>query len=50
MKLFYLLFDVLAAQSLEIAAQWAATAVQFHSSIPPAFEVVKQQWGIDLIP
>jgi sugar/nucleoside kinase (ribokinase family) len=39
-----------ATQSLEIAAQWAATAVQFHSSIPPAFEVVKQQWGIDLIP
>ena len=37
-------------QSLEIAAQWAATSVQFNSSIPPAFEVVKAQWGIDLIP
>jgi sugar/nucleoside kinase (ribokinase family) len=42
--------ELTASQSLEIAAQWAATAVQFHSSIPPAFEVVKQQWGIDLIP
>ena len=31
-------------QSLEIAAQWAATSVQFNSSIPPAFEVVKAQW------
>ena len=37
-------------QSLEIAAQWAASSVQFNSSIPPAFEVVKGQWGIDLIP
>jgi len=42
--------ELTASQSLEIATQWAATAVQFHSSIPPAFEVVKQQWGIDLIP
>jgi len=39
-----------AAHTLEVAAKWAATSVQFHSSIPPAFEVVKQQWGIDLIP
>ena len=38
------------AQSLEIASRWAATSVQFNSSIPPAFEVVKEQWGIDLIP
>jgi len=37
-------------QALEIAAQWAASSVQFNSSIPPAFEVVKGQWGIDLIP
>ena len=37
-------------QALEIAAQWAASSVQFNSSIPPAFEVVKEQWGIDLIP
>ena len=42
--------ELTAAQSLELAAQWAATSVQFHSSIPPAFEVVKQEWGIDLIP
>jgi sugar/nucleoside kinase (ribokinase family) len=39
-----------ATHTLEVAAKWAATSVQFHSSIPPAFEVVKQQWGIDLIP
>jgi len=37
-------------QSLEIAAKWAASAVQSESSVPPVFEVVKQQWGIDLIP
>ena len=37
-------------QSLAIAAKWAASAVQSESSVPPAFEVVKQQWGIDLIP
>jgi sugar/nucleoside kinase (ribokinase family) len=37
-------------QLLEIAAKWAASAVQSESSVPPAFEVVKQQWGIDLIP
>ncbi len=36
-------------QSLEIAAKWAASAVQSESSVPPAFEVVKQQWAIDLI-
>jgi len=36
-------------QSLEIAAKWAASAVQSESSVPPVFEVVKQQWGIDLI-
>jgi pseudouridine kinase len=39
-----------ATHTLEVAAKWAATSVQFHSSIPPAFEVVKAQWGIDLIP
>jgi sugar/nucleoside kinase (ribokinase family) len=37
-------------QSLEIAAKWAASAVQSESSVPPVFEVVKEQWGIDLIP
>ena len=38
------------AQCLEIAGKWAASAVQVNTSIPPAFEVVKAQWGIDLIP
>ena len=38
------------ADCLEIAAKWAASAVQVSASIPPAFEVVKAQWGIDLIP
>lgn len=42
--------ELTAAQTLEVAAKWAATSVQFHSSIPPAFEIVKEQWGIDLIP
>ena len=37
-------------QCLEIAAKWAASAIQLHSSVPPSFEVVKAQWGIDLIP
>lgn len=37
------------AYCLEIAAKWAASAVQVNTSIPPAFEVVKEQWGIDLI-
>lgn len=37
-------------QALEVAAKWAASSVQFNASIPPAFEVVKEQWGIDLIP
>jgi sugar/nucleoside kinase (ribokinase family) len=42
--------ELSASQSLEIAAKWAASAVQSESSVPPAFEVVKEQWGIDLIP
>jgi sugar/nucleoside kinase (ribokinase family) len=42
--------ELSATQSLEIAAKWAASAVQSESSVPPAFEVVKKQWGIDLIP
>jgi len=40
--------DLNPAQCLEIAAKWAASAVQVNTSIPPAFEVVKAQWGIDL--
>lgn len=35
---------------LLIASQWAASSVQVNSSIPPAFNKVKQQWGIGLIP
>ena len=42
--------DLTTTQSLEIAAKWAASAVQSESSVPPAFEAVKEQWGIDLIP
>ena len=37
-----------AANCLSIAAQWAASSVQFNSSIPPAFDVVRKQWGIEL--
>ena len=37
-------------QILQIAAQWAASSVQVKSSVPPAFENVKQEWGIRLIP
>ena len=40
--------DLNSAHCLEIAAKWAASAVQVNTSIPPAFEVVKAQWGIDL--
>ena len=35
---------------LEIAAKWAASAVQSESSVPPSFDEVRAQWGIDLIP
>ncbi len=37
-----------AANCLSIAAQCAASSVQFNSSIPPAFDVVRKQWGIEL--
>jgi len=37
------------AKTLELASQWAASSVQVNSSVPPAFEVVKEQWGIQLI-
>lgn len=35
-------------ESLEIAAKWAASSVQINASIPPAFEFVKQEWGLEL--
>lgn len=38
------------SQSLEVASKWAASSVQLHSSIPPVFEVVKEQWGLDFFP
>lgn len=38
------------SQSLEVATKWAASSVQLHSSIPPVFEVVKEQWGLDFFP
>lgn len=38
------------SQSLEVATKWAASSVQLHSSIPPAFEVVKEQWGLNFFP
>lgn len=41
-------YELNPSRSLELAAQWAASAVQSQASIPPAFEKVKAQWGIDL--
>jgi sugar/nucleoside kinase (ribokinase family) len=38
------------SKCLLLASQWAASAVQIDSSIPPGFDVVKDQWRIDLIP
>jgi sugar/nucleoside kinase (ribokinase family) len=37
-----------AAKCLLIASQWAASSVQVNSSIPPAFDLVRKQWGIEL--
>lgn len=31
-----------------LAAQWAASSVQVNSSIPPAFDLVCEEWGIEL--
>jgi sugar/nucleoside kinase (ribokinase family) len=36
------------AQCLLIATQWAASSVQVNSSIPPAFDLVRKEWGIEL--
>jgi len=33
---------------LLIATQWAASSVQVNSSIPPAFDLVRKEWGIEL--
>ena len=40
--------DLEAATCLLIASQWAASSVQVNSSIPPAFDLVRKQWGIEL--
>ena len=37
-----------ATKCLLIAAQWAASSVQVDSSIPPAFDLVRKEWGIEL--
>ena len=36
-----------AANCLLIASQWAASSVQVSSSIPPAFDLVRKEWGIE---
>ena len=36
------------SQSLLIATQWAGSSVQVNSSIPPAFDLVRKEWGIEL--
>jgi sugar/nucleoside kinase (ribokinase family) len=36
------------ASCLLLASQWAASSVQVNSSIPPAFELVRKEWGIEL--
>jgi sugar/nucleoside kinase (ribokinase family) len=40
--------DLEPAQCLLIGAQWAASSVQVNSSIPPAFDLVRKEWGIEL--
>ena len=36
-----------ATKCLLIAAQWAASSVQVNASIPPAFDLVRKEWGIE---
>jgi sugar/nucleoside kinase (ribokinase family) len=36
------------ASCLLLASQWAASSVQVNASIPPAFELVRKEWGIEL--
>lgn len=36
------------AGCLLLASQWAASSVQVNSSIPPAFGLVRKEWGIEL--
>ena len=34
---------------LLIASQWAASSVQINSSIPPSFDLVRMEWGIESV-
>jgi sugar/nucleoside kinase (ribokinase family) len=36
-----------ASKCLLIATQWAASSVQVNSSIPPSFDQVRKEWGIE---
>lgn len=36
------------ANCLLLASQWAASSVQFNSSVPPDFDLVRKEWGIEL--
>ena len=36
-----------AEKCLLIASQWAASSVQVNASIPPAFDLVRKEWGIE---
>ena len=40
--------ELVPSQCLLIATQWAASSVQINSSIPPAFDLVRKEWGIEL--
>ena len=40
--------DLEASRCLLIASQCAASSVQVNSSIPPAFDLVRKHWGIEL--
>jgi sugar/nucleoside kinase (ribokinase family) len=40
--------DLEPSHCLLIATQWAASSVQMNSSIPPAFDLVRKEWGIEL--
>jgi len=35
------------SECLLVATQWAASSVQVNSSIPPAFDLVRKEWGIE---
>jgi sugar/nucleoside kinase (ribokinase family) len=41
--------DLKAESCLLIASQWAASSVQVNSSIPPSFDLVRKEWGIQSV-